>query len=757
MPDVPHDQQRPAGLPFAAYLSSLIWICMSPLVLLTVWLAFDFLTALNDKEDQEAAYLVTDYANDLDRFLDLRLRSLKILAASRQIREPGPLAEFYRQMIVWRQYFDGHVIFADRSLQMLLNTRVPLGTPLPRLLQPERDAVALAVLGGGVSAICNVVDGPVAGERLIALAVPVFPVGDTQVQADALLLSTFDTRQLLQLLEEIVIPPTWSVALQDSQGEIIVRHGQLVTETDTLHRFTATLKEAPWMVTLDIPTAEYRRFLIRSSAIFATVLLLTIIASLLGARWITRRLKSGFATLLDPFAITVSKSEVAEIASVRGKLMAAAEQRSHAETELKRALALIEASPTIGFRWQAASGWPVEYVSQNILRWGYAPEDLLSGRIAYGTLVHPDDIPVIEREVARNTTCGIDEYRQIYRVRAADGHYFWVEDHTHIVRDADGKLLAYEGVVRDIDERKRYELELAANLIQQKELNSQIEQAHSQLLQSEKMASIGQLAAGVAHELNNPIGYVSSNLGTLDNYLHDLFAIIEAYAKAEQSSGLHSAQFDQVHTMMHDKDYDFMRTDIYQLMAESRDGLMRVTKIVKDLKDFSRAGEAAMQWADLHQGLDSTLNIVHNELKYKCTVTKHYGNLPLIWCEPSHLNQVFMNLLVNAGHAISENGEITIRTGQQGDQVFVAITDNGCGIPTENLKRIFDPFFTTKPVGKGTGLGLSLSYSIVQKHSGRIEVFSEPGQGATFTVWLPIEPPTEAKSAVAPAPTLESS
>jgi signal transduction histidine kinase len=176
-------------------------------------------------------------------------------------------------------------------------------------------------------------------------------------------------------------------------------------------------------------------------------------------------------------------------------------------------------------------------------------------------------------------------------------------------------------------------------------------------------------------------------------------------------------------------------------MVETKDGLARVAKIVRDLKDFSRAGDAVSQWADLHQGIDSTLNIVWNELKYKCTVRKEYGELPLVWCVPSQINQVVMNLLVNAAHAIPEKGEITIRTGQQAEQVFIAISDTGTGIAQENLNRIFEPFFTTKPVGKGTGLGLSLAYSIMQKHRGRIEVASKPGAGTTFTLWLPLEAP----------------
>ncbi len=415
--------------------------------------------------------------------------------------------------------------------------------------------------------------------------------------------------------------------------------------------------------------------------------------------------------------------------------------RLKAEADLRQALRVVEASPVVSFRWLARDGWPVDYVSQNVSRWGYRPEDIRAGRPAYTEIIHPDDLSRVTNEVTLHTIAGSTGYMQSYRIRAADGRYFWVEDNTRVIRDKSGAIVAYEGVVTDVDVQKRYEQELATNLAEQKALNKQLEAAQSQLLQSEKMASIGQLAAGVAHELNNPIGFVNSNMGTLDGYLHDIFAITDAYSTVESLAPACCPELDKVRALKREKDYDFLRADIFQLMTESKDGLARVAKIVKDLKDFSRAGETAMQWANLHQGIDSTLNIVWNELKYKCTVTKQYGELPQVWCEPSQLNQVFMNLLVNASHAIPDKGEITITTGCQGDEVYIAISDTGTGIAPDNLSRIFDPFFTTKPVGKGTGLGLSLAYSIVQKHHGRIEVRSELGKGTTFTVWLPIQPP----------------
>jgi len=422
-------------------------------------------------------------------------------------------------------------------------------------------------------------------------------------------------------------------------------------------------------------------------------------------------------------------------------------RKKRAERELRDALRALETSPVVSFRWRAHAGWPVEYVSRNVARWGYRAEDLMAGRPGYPELIHPADLPRIADEVARHTAAGASEYVQHYRLRTADGHYFWVEDSTHVLRDAAGAAFAYEGVVADIDARKRNELELSENLRRQQELNSLLETAHNQLLQSEKMAAIGQLAAGIAHELNNPIGFVHSNLGTLKTYLDDIFQIA-AVCESAAAEAANPADFARIQAIKAEKDYDYLKTDIFQLLAESAEGLQRVKKIVQDLKDFSRPGECDWQWADLHQGLDSTLNIVWNELKYKCTVNKDYGELPRVRCLPAQLNQVFMNLLVNAAQAIETQGEIVIATSAlDADTVLIRISDTGAGISPENIQRIFDPFFTTKPVGKGTGLGLAIAYGIVQKHRGRIEVDSAPGRGTTFTIMLPVDPAPAAEAA----------
>ncbi|NOY53547.1 MAG: PAS domain S-box protein [Deltaproteobacteria bacterium] len=274
--------------------------------------------------------------------------------------------------------------------------------------------------------------------------------------------------------------------------------------------------------------------------------------------------------------------------------------------------------------------------------------------------------------------------------------------------------------------------------------NRELEQAYadlkstqSQILQSEKMASIGQLAAGVAHEINNPMGFITSNLGTLEKYVGKLSEFIEAQSAFLKEAALPDV-LTEIDEMWKKLKLDYVLEDIPELIEESLEGAERVKKIVQNLKSFSRVDQAECKMADLHDCLESTLNIVWNELKYKCTVTKEYGEIPRTQCHPQELNQVFMNLLVNAAQSIEKQGRITIRTESDAGMIRVKISDTGSGIPQDKLKRIFEPFFTTKEVGKGTGLGLSICYDIVKKHGGEIDVTSEVGKGTTFTVSIPV-------------------
>ncbi|MDP9585651.1 UNVERIFIED_ORG: NO-binding membrane sensor protein with MHYT domain/nitrogen-specific signal transduction histidine kinase [Burkholderia contaminans] len=302
-----------------------------------------------------------------------------------------------------------------------------------------------------------------------------------------------------------------------------------------------------------------------------------------------------------------------------------------------------------------------------------------------------------------------------------------------------------ENMATEIDERKAAQIRLEQEKDEQRRLLRALEETHVQLLQSEKLASIGQLAAGVAHEINNPVGFISANLNTLKTWVRSLLDVIAAHEAALRQ--LEPAQRDALAAMGRAADLDYVRDEIATLIDESIDGALRVRRIVQDLRDFSRPGSGEWCVADIHAGLESTLNVVHNELKYKADIVREYGDVPPVECLPSQLNQVFMNLLVNAAHAIPERGVITIRTSSDDEQVSIAISDTGTGMTPDIVRRIFDPFFTTKPVGQGTGLGLSVSHGIVERHRGTIDVTSEPGRGTTFRIRLPIRRAEASESA----------
>jgi two-component system, NtrC family, sensor kinase len=301
-----------------------------------------------------------------------------------------------------------------------------------------------------------------------------------------------------------------------------------------------------------------------------------------------------------------------------------------------------------------------------------------------------------------------------------------VKDRTRELKET---LDKNEQITRDLQREKK----------EQQKLLRKLEDAQAQLLQSEKLASIGQLAAGVAHEINNPIGFVNSNLRTLLTYSKRLLRLIDEYDEGTRAMPAGSPETrERIAALKREIDFDFMRSDLLELIEESIDGATRVRKIVLDLRDFSRVGEVEWQSADLCAGLDSTLNLVWNEIKFKADIVKDYRAMPRVECIPSQINQVFMNILVNAAQSIQVRGTISLSSGCDGDFAWISVADTGMGIPAENLGKIFDPFFTTKPVGQGTGLGLAVSYGIIKAHGGRIDVASEVGKGTTFTIRLPI-------------------
>lgn len=256
-----------------------------------------------------------------------------------------------------------------------------------------------------------------------------------------------------------------------------------------------------------------------------------------------------------------------------------------------------------------------------------------------------------------------------------------------------------------------------------------------QLIHSEKMASLGLLVAGIAHELNNPISFVHSNLDFIQDYTDKLTRIITAYADAEDRGGDKRRRGDQ--QKQSTKFEDTINT-LQELITSCKTGTDRVKQIVLDLRTFSRTDDVGLVMTDLHGGIESTLNLLVREYKDRITVHRDYGDLPKIECYPGQLNQVFMNLLQNAAQAIKEKGQVWIKTESRGDEIRIIIRDNGVGISENDLKRIFDPFFTTKPIGQGTGLGLSISYGIIERHGGAISVTSKVDVGTEFIVDLPV-------------------
>ncbi len=263
-----------------------------------------------------------------------------------------------------------------------------------------------------------------------------------------------------------------------------------------------------------------------------------------------------------------------------------------------------------------------------------------------------------------------------------------------------------------------------------------LKEAQNQLVQSEKMASVGQLTAGIAHEINNPINFVSANIKPLKRDVTDVIDVLKRYEQAV-SQGCNESGFKDIEKQKNEIDFDYLLEEIDSLLKGIEEGANRTTEIVRGLRNFSRLDEDEQKLSDIQQGIDSTLMVLHNELKNKVDVKTEYGQIPQILCYPGKLNQVFLNILQNANHAIEESGTITIKTWLEESWVFISIKDDGNGMKSDVVKRIFEPFYTTKDVGKGTGLGLAISYGIIQDHDGDIEVRSKPGNGSEFIIKLP--------------------
>lgn len=311
----------------------------------------------------------------------------------------------------------------------------------------------------------------------------------------------------------------------------------------------------------------------------------------------------------------------------------------------------------------------------------------------------------------------------------------------------------YHGIGSVIDLLRGMEDRMAEQNLSLSKALSLLKASQSQIVQSEKMASLGQMVAGVAHEINTPLGYVKNNLEMASEafkMLHELGNAHDTLLSALQSG---EASDDEVHRQLSEletRNTDFQaiypKDEMDALFKDTLYGLEQISEIVVNLKNFSRLDQAAVDNVDINQCIDSALLIARNVIKHKAEVERNYGKLPRVRCAPSQINQVILNLLTNAAHAIERaDGRIVIRTQADDRHVHIVLTDNGKGIPPELTKKIFDPFFTTKPVGQGTGLGLSIAFKIIEDHQGYLRVKSRPGLGTAFCISLPIRADGQAK------------
>jgi len=374
-----------------------------------------------------------------------------------------------------------------------------------------------------------------------------------------------------------------------------------------------------------------------------------------------------------------------------------------------------------------------------------APREGEGKKLGLGDLVPKSEKRVHEREIL---------------VRRKDRVDLTVSLTVSRLKNRTGKMVGYLLIAKDISEQKALEEEVARythnleHLVEERteelaKRNRDLEMALKQLretqahlVQSEKLASIGQLAAGVAHEINNPIGFVHSNLATLNKYTKRIRVVLD---EVKRNLGPAMEEEGGVGELWRKARLDYILEDLDNLISESLEGTLRVKSIVADLKNVSALDRAQLHSTDLTRELESTLNVLRGELKHKADVVREYEEIPAVNCNPQKINQVFLNILMNAAQAIeSPPGRITVRTRRVGqDRVAVEIEDNGKGIAKENLPRIFDAFFTSKEIGEGTGLGLAISYRIIKEHGGDIEVESEVGQGTLFRILLPVGGPGE--------------
>ena len=680
-----------------AMLRRLTLIGMLPLLVAAIFLTVDEIRTLKARSDHNAQSLARSVAAAIDDRLATQIAALQVLAASPFADDASRLEDLHRQAEGLHQSLGAHVIFADLSMQMLLNTRVPLGTPLPILPRPRGHAAVPIALESGGPAVGDIFPGPIAKESLVAVAVPVMRDGAPR----AVLLSILETRQFQKILDSATLSAELAVAVLDGKDETMAARmpADFTMAPGTAPRdgrFVTRPELAPWAVVLDVPAATYRAPVVTAAMTLGAGVLIAVGIGFLGAAVMGRRLARAVASLADPAAPAEGRSAIDEIEEAREALIAAGAAREAAEKNERRSRKHFQATfeqAAVGIAHVAPDGHFLRLNSRFCEIAGRPYEDLLQG--SFPDITHPDDLDRDVENVHRLLNGEADTYVMQKRYVRPNDEIVWVNLTVSLVRRSDGSPDFFVSVVEDITERKLLE---------------------DQLRQALKMEAVGQLTGGLAHDLNNVLSIISMNV-----------ELINVSVGGNPTIGKHvDAAFN---------------------------GVRRASDLTRKLLDFSRTEEGATERVSLNTYVKGIEDLIAKSLTpaiaLKIALAEDSWAVDV---NTADFEAALLNLAINARDAMPKGGTLFIETANKlidetyvscnpgssiGEYAMISVSDTGIGMTPEVAAKAVEPFFTTKEVGKGTGLGLSMVYGFVRRSGGHLKIYSEPGRGTTVRLYLP--------------------